>query len=265
MKDSAHQQTVANRFSAAAPMYEPLAQIQSRVIEALVPLLPDDPPRRILEAGCGTGLLTRALVRHYPESRIDAVDLSSHMLQQARNATTGNAVRWIQQSLAEYASDQPYDLIASSSALHWMDPFADGMKDIVAHLAEGGQLVCALMLEDTLKELHEARALVAPAKKPPGRLPAQATLEQVLQQCGISMTACRVTPFVERYTDGATFLRALHNMGLTGGKVSHGALPLNRSELEQLARHYDARYAHEEGGVYATYQVAFVRAGRTGR
>ncbi len=43
------------------------------------------PPRaRVLEIGCGTGILTAALAQALPDARITAVDRDEHLLAQAR-------------------------------------------------------------------------------------------------------------------------------------------------------------------------------------
>jgi len=252
-------QTIAQRFSAAAPMYEPLAQIQLHVVEQLAAWLPETTPAYILDAGCGTGLLTRKLVSTYPTSRIDAVDISRAMLHQAQSIIHHDPIQWIQHSISTFTSEQPYDLIASSSALHWMDPFSDGLRHLLTNLAHDGYFVCALMLTDTLKELHEARHRIAPAKKPQGQLPELETITQILQEQDLQLELCIAKELTERYPDGTTFLRAIHNMGLTGGRVSRSRNPLNRKELAALAQYYDTHFQHKEGGVYATYQVAFIK------
>ena len=257
--NQAHQ-TLAQRFSAAAPMYEPLAQIQSRVVDQLSLLLPQTAPKRILDAGCGTGLLTRKLISTFPTSRIDAVDISHAMLHQAQANIQHDTIEWIQHSLSTFAPDHRYDLITSSSALHWMEPFSEGLNYLLTHLAHNGYFLCALMLKDTLKELHDARNIVAPNKKPQGALPKLEMINQILQQHGLHIELCRAEKLTERYPDGATFLQAIHNMGLTGGRVSRSRYPLNRNELTRLTQYYDEHYQHKEGGVYATYQVAFIKA-----
>ena len=106
------------------------------------------------------------------------------------------------------------------------------------------------MLTDTLKELHEARHRIAPAKKPQGQLPELETITQILQEQDLQLELCIAKELTERYPDGTTFLRAIHNMGLTGGRVSRSRNPLNRKELAALAQYYDTHFQHKEGGVY---------------
>jgi len=58
-----------------------------------------------------------------------------------------------------------------------------------------------------------------------------------------------------RYDDAAAFLRAIHEQGVTGGKVSIGTAPLTRTELGQLVADYQENHAYDDG-VCATYETA---------
>ena len=63
---------VRRRFARAAATYDAHAEAQQRICRHLVEMLPDDELgrfRRVLEIGCGSGCLTRALM-----ARIDGGD-----------------------------------------------------------------------------------------------------------------------------------------------------------------------------------------------
>lgn len=75
---------------------------------------------RVLELGCGTGEITRALAPHV--ERIDAIDISAPMLARARTMPGGDhvAIRWIEAATEEAPLDGPYALAVAGDALHWM-------------------------------------------------------------------------------------------------------------------------------------------------
>ena len=58
-----------------------------------------------------------------------------------------------------------------------------------------------------------------------------------------------------RYDDATAFLKAIHEQGVTGGRVSVGSAPLNRTEINRLAAGYQENYPYD-GGVFATYETA---------
>jgi SAM-dependent methyltransferase len=114
------------------PAYPPLVfDILRRLILA---------PRTVLDAGCGTGGLTRHLTGF--AARVDAVDPSAAMIEEAQRLPGGDdlRIRWIVGTAETAPLDPPYGLITTGQSLHWMD------HDVVMQrfhdaLAPGGRLV----------------------------------------------------------------------------------------------------------------------------
>jgi len=79
-------------------------------------------PRVVLDAGCGTGALTRRLTRF--ADRVDAVDPSPAMIAEARRLPGGDdpRIRWITARAEDAPLAPPYGLITTGASLHWMDP-----------------------------------------------------------------------------------------------------------------------------------------------
>lgn len=79
-------------------------------------------PRVTLDAGCGTGALTRGLARL--AVRVDAIDPSEPMLREAQRLTNGADanVRWILGRAEDAPLSPPYGLITTGASIHWMDP-----------------------------------------------------------------------------------------------------------------------------------------------
>lgn len=71
--------------------------------------LPVKNPSRILDVGCGTGMLTAAFAKAGHE--VVGVDPAEGMLGVARNRPDGELVRWEQSTLQDFRSDEPFDLI----------------------------------------------------------------------------------------------------------------------------------------------------------
>ena len=109
--------------------------------------LPVSRGARILDAGCGTGLLTMALLRaiRFPVS-ITALDLSSTSVAAARKAlyysdgrkrdvtfTQGNL-------LCLPFADESLDVVVTAGALEYV-PLADGLNELARVIAPGGYLL----------------------------------------------------------------------------------------------------------------------------
>ena len=112
-----------------------------------------------------------------------------------------------------------------------------------------------MMLRGTLRELHELRRGIAPEKTPESSLPTYAETTAYLQKAGFSFERRKHSEEEIIYPDAKAFLRAIHEQGVTGGKVSAGNAPLTRTELSRLVADYQKIHA-TEGGVCATYETA---------
>jgi SAM-dependent methyltransferase len=80
-----------------------------------------DPPRAVLDVGCGTGDIARPLVPLV--ERVDAVDFSAAMIERGRALPGGDHphVRWIHSAVEAAPLAPPYALITAGESLHWLD------------------------------------------------------------------------------------------------------------------------------------------------
>ena len=75
----------------------------------------------VMDAGCGSGLLTRQLAKKVPRGKVYAVDIDSNMVRQARkNLQLFDNVEVIESSFTNVRLPQRLDVIFSNSALHWV-------------------------------------------------------------------------------------------------------------------------------------------------
>ncbi|HJT46580.1 MAG TPA: methyltransferase domain-containing protein [Nitrososphaeraceae archaeon] len=75
----------------------------------------------VMDAGCGSGLLTKELAKQVPRGKIYAVDLDSNMIKQAKNNLKSfDNVEIIQSSFTDVKLPTQVDVIFSNSALHWV-------------------------------------------------------------------------------------------------------------------------------------------------
>ena len=254
--------TIRQRFSAAAGTYDAHARVQNTVADKLIRLIPpSESTIHLLEVGCGTGALTRHLLGNFPEAVIDAVDISPKMIASAsRSFSSAPTIRWHVADARSFSGHGQYQLIASNCALHWVDPLLEGLHNLAKLLKPGGHLTFSIMLEGTLHELHEARLRAAPDKQPEGRLPRLSEVIDSLELCGCEVLESLEETEFEFYSSAADFLRAIHDMGLTGGNVSRASTPLTRGELGRLIADYDAHFRSDDGNVVATYEVGYIKA-----
>ena len=121
------------------------------------------PPRadRILELGCGTGNLTLALARRYPDAALTLVDASPEMAalthQRLAQASPAHAARLA--TRVERFEDlgtprASFDLVTSCIALHHVEDKARLFARVHETLAPGGSLVFADQLRGATDAIH---------------------------------------------------------------------------------------------------------------
>ncbi|HEY5653129.1 MAG TPA: methyltransferase [Pontiella sp.] len=247
---------ISNRFSAASDTYDRHARPQLALAQSVVSMLPEMYPEQILELGSGTGQLTHLLVDRFPEVPLDALDLAEKMVAHGKmKFARFPQINWIVGDAQTYWGGDQYSLIISSSALHWVADLQAACENIYRLLDPNGHFSLGIMLQGTLKELHTLRRQIAPEKTPTAPLPTYEGIKKCLQKAGFKLERSKHSEEKIIYDDAKAFLKAIHEQGVTGGKVSVGNAPLNRTELNQLVLKYQESY-ESDSGVYATYETA---------
>ncbi|HSR88205.1 MAG TPA: methyltransferase domain-containing protein [Pontiella sp.] len=247
---------ISRRFSAAAETYDRHARPQLALAQSVISMLPEIYPEQILELGAGTGQLTRLLTERFPDVPIDAVDLAEKMVLHSQvKFRRFPQISWKIGDAQSWRGEDAYPLIVSSAALHWVTNLQATCKNIYENLEPGGYFALGMMLKGTLKQLHELRNDIAPEKSPGVTLPTYEDTNACLQAAGFTVERRKHSEEEIFYENASAFLKAIHEQGVTGGKVSIGNAPLSRTELGQLVADYQENYA-ADGGVYATYETA---------
>ena len=220
-------------------------------------LTPRPPPLRILEIGCGTGVLTEMLATAFPSAEIDAVDISSAMTAQGRGRLAGNGkINWIVADARRLPQNKKYPLIISSCALHWIAPTELIIAKLGSLLEQDGRLAFAVMLRGTLAELNAARRKIAPHKPSRAAMPAGNKVKKAVADARLRLRTAKAETIRQEYSSVEKMLKQLREQGLTGGNVPRNIPLLTRSEISRLIADYSDNYK-SKNGVYATYRVFY--------
>ncbi|MDW0167461.1 MAG: class I SAM-dependent methyltransferase [Nitrososphaeraceae archaeon] len=83
----------------------------------------------VMDAGCGSGLLTKQLAKKVPRGKVYAVDIDSNMIKQARNnLQLFDNVEIMQSSFTDIRLPQKLDVVFSNSALHWLQDHRNAFR-----------------------------------------------------------------------------------------------------------------------------------------
>ncbi len=99
---------------------------------------------RILDVGCGDGKVTAELARAVPRGSVTGVDSSAAMIAFARKTfpeSSGCPLRFQVADARELRFHEPFDLLFSNAALHWVDDHEKFLRGAAAALKAGGRLL----------------------------------------------------------------------------------------------------------------------------
>lgn len=202
--------------------------------------LPEHP--RVLELGCGTGLLTQALAETGLGGEWLVTDIAPDMIARCRERLGEAAGRRFAVLDGENGTPEggPFELVCSSLALQWFDDAPAALARMARWLAPGGHCLVTTLGPGSFAEwraAHESEGLV-PGTPPFATVDAFAALD---------LLALTVEHRVEHHPDARAFLRALKAIG--AGTAGPDHRPLSPGALRRVMARFD------QSGCDVTYEV----------
>ena len=153
---------ISRRFAHALATYEEEAQVQAQVADTLLACLaetlPQPRPAKALDIGCCTGMLTQKIVAPLPSlTQLAVCDLVAAFQSciDTRSRAWKQYVTFLAGDIEQVELPQNYDLILSSSTLHWVHDFPALSAKLARHLNPGGTLAIALYGPDNFTEIRQ--------------------------------------------------------------------------------------------------------------
>lgn len=226
-----------------------------RVVEG-IPFAGDED---VLDAGCGTGRVTRLLAERVPGGSVLAVDGSREMIEEAtrRLSDLGGRVRFLHADLTALSLEEPVDLIVSTATFHWIHDHDGLFARLRRALRPGGRLVAqcggAGNIADTL---CAARAVAAeppfaadlPEVPPAPRFAGIESTEASLAGAGFENARAWLEPaptLFDTLDEGSEFLATV--------VLRHHLAPLAPGLRQPFARAVAERRVQPDGRVMIDY------------
>lgn len=135
-----------------AELYENKHDFVAEYGKSLLDCIPENPGQLILDLGCGTGALTRALLgkSHY----VTGADASPDMIRKARELHPGIDFRVMDACRMPWKSR--FDVVFSNAAFHWIPDQNTLMENIFRVLKPQGMLVCEFGASRNIRRIQEA-------------------------------------------------------------------------------------------------------------
>jgi malonyl-CoA O-methyltransferase len=215
---------IAAAFTRQAEAYDSVATIQREVAQRLARRIArrlPAPPARILEIGCGTGLLSAELAALFPQAELLLTDISPAMLARARARLGHRAEYCVVDGEHPKGMAGGFDLIASSLAMQWFGDLSAALARLSQLLAPGGHLHFATLGAESFAEWRAAHAALGLACG----LHAYPTAAAFPWPPGVGGTI-EEEWLRESHASGQAFARALKILGASEPSSGHRPLPI---------------------------------------
>lgn len=145
---------VKKAFNQAANQYDASCELQLNTGLTLIDLLKNYCSNNMLDAGCGTGILTKELASAFEYKKFYAIDIADKLLVQAKEKLHDFNICV---ELADYnnmrAIDALFDMIYANLSLHWSNDFDRTLTSMHSKLNENGILAFSIPLLGTFNEI----------------------------------------------------------------------------------------------------------------
>ncbi|MDO5016757.1 MAG: malonyl-ACP O-methyltransferase BioC [Porphyromonas sp.] len=151
------QKILVQRFGKALTTYDRAATPQQSVAHRLVEMLTEHistPPTEVLEIGCGSGIFTQALSRHFAAARLTVNDLVPDAESIIRQKLPDTNLTFFAGDAETLPWGGGYQLITSSSCVQWWQDPASFIDKAYDSLAPDGWLALSTYLPDNLYQLR---------------------------------------------------------------------------------------------------------------
>lgn len=255
-------QIIAN-FSKKASSYEANATMQRDIAQKLISFLPDRDFKCILDIGCGTGFLTRLIAERYPNARILGIDIAPAMIDQAAQLLKDVEFRCC--SVYELRDfPQEFDLVVTSSALHWMSDLQECFSIVNALLLPGGAFVSASFVDESLFELKDSFRVAyeksgIKKKKHVIDFPDSQDILNGLADI-FDVMVKEKTVFFLYYPSAKLSIQAIKDVGGNYSYFYNQSFTERKTIFSNLFKYYDSRFQETERSVIQSWEVLFVNA-----
>lgn len=108
-----------------------LIPMYSEMINSMISAIPFEisDKFKVLDLGCGTGNVTKAVKERFPMSKISCIDIAENMIQMAKIKLEGYSdIEYYTEDFSEFNFEGAYDVVVSSLALHHIRTDEDKKK-----------------------------------------------------------------------------------------------------------------------------------------
>ena len=260
---------IRQAFSDSAYQYEVLANLQKEIGRELTKKVEFVPVgtesfSHVLDVGMGTGWLTNRLSLFFPDAKVVGLDFADGMVEHAKKKEGSFSII---QANARYLPfhENTFDAVVSNLAYQWVEDLTAAFRSAHAVLKPNGKFYLTMFGESTLKELFMAlEQSLEPTDDqilPIKRLANTKQVTQALEEAGFQNLEISCESIKVHFEDMLALMKWLKKIG---ANIRESNVFVGRDLLTRANDHYK-EYFKDSWGVYASFEVIWVKAAKAGK
>ena len=216
------------------------------------------PPGPIMEVGCGTGFLTRLLLRMFPKREFLITDASPQMLNFCKQAMESEGLlrEGIRFELHDVDADEPFDqkfsMVIGNFVAHWFKDTAIGLEKLSKGIKPGGLLLASFPCEQSFPQWYEYCLELG--------LPHTAHPLPNVERVGVTLSlGPQQIDYYENdlHQEFDSAIEFFQHLRLTGSTYSKQENHLSPKQFRLLIRHWDSK---TNGKIRIKWHIAYLAA-----
>jgi malonyl-ACP O-methyltransferase BioC len=199
-------------FNSSYKTYDHNADVQYRVGLSLIKQIPQESFAKVIDLGCGTGLITEKLLATIIYQEIHVCDFASNLLAIAKARLQNHHVIFHEYDF-ERAAYKNFDLVFANMSFQWSMDFCALLSNVFKNLSKNGILCFSMPIHGTFPELPEGSR---------NRFLEIEFIEASLRQIGYKILAISTENINVEFTSLLEALKSIKNSGAStitnGGK-----------------------------------------------
>lgn len=252
-----NKQHIQRQFDQSALRYDYVAQMQREIVEHLskLVLLEGEPPKKLVDAGCGTGYGLKALMALFPGTESVGLDLAQAMLD-VTHKEVPHAVL-VQGDMEQMPfDDQSFDLSWTSSAIQWCD-LDLALSELVRVTKPGGQLMVSTFCHGTLQWWRDVWGLDSSTQ----RFLSVDAIEYALRSTNLKEVVVTRKTFYQRFTSFSSAVASIRDLGAGNAERSRRKGLLGVTQYRAIKEKCED-VIERDGCLSLPYDVVFITARR---
>ena len=249
-------------FEKAADSYDAVAILQLEIAKRMGERLDfiKLQPKVVLDAGCGTGFITKDLLKRYPKSKVIALDLALNMTRKTKEQGSWLRKPKLVCADAENLPLKPesMDLIVSNLMIQWSNDLSKMFTGFHSVLKPNGLLLFSTFGPDTLKEMRESWSSVDDAPHTSSFVDMHEIGDDLLK-AGFINPVTDMELITMTYANVHQLMKDIKEIGASNTDSERSKGLMGKQKLKSFEKAYD-QFKTAEGLYPATWEVIYGHA-----